>query len=160
MPQRRRGRRQRGLAAAESKSAVARLQTAQVGDPGATSALGELRRLFTCTDARLASIIERGFHEKLYFVSVGASRLTDEHISGVRQPQERWLPVSSPDQTDVLPLVRHRLRPPPVRLTEPPNAAPARQALKRRWRISRRHEEDQRDSSVRGVPTRPVRTTA
>ena len=47
-------------------------------------ALHELARLWTRSDAGIATTIEHGFNEKLYFVAVNDPRLVDEQTQGAR----------------------------------------------------------------------------
>jgi hypothetical protein len=116
-----------GPAVAESQNAVARLRQASNREPGRSSALHELQRLFSAADARLATIIERGLNERLYFVSVKVPRMTDHQVNGVFQPRERWMPVTCFTPTDLLPSIREQLRPaPPPPPPTPPQAAQAR----------------------------------
>lgn len=103
-----------GPAAAESSNARDRLRRTPMATGQDAPSLRELGRLFTGTDARIATTIERGFEEKLYFVSINYPRLADQDTpSVVVPPRERWIPVTSSAQTDLLPIVRGRLRPPP-----------------------------------------------
>jgi hypothetical protein len=97
-----------GPAAAESSNAYDRLRDAATSDPGS---LRELSRLFSSTDARIASLIEHGFEDRRYFVSVKAPLPSQSPDRLVSRPRERWVPVASSVQTDLLPLVRDRLRP-------------------------------------------------
>jgi hypothetical protein len=97
-----------GQAAVESQNAAARLQGAHIGTAGGSS-LSELDRLMTSADARIGVTIEHGFAEKLYFVSVRFPRLADHPVGGVFPTRERWMPVTSETQTDLLPLARQNL---------------------------------------------------
>lgn len=97
-----------GLAGAESQNAAGRLQGLRAEVENAPS-LHELARLFARTDVRVASIIERGFAENLYFVSVQYPRLGGQQHAGVVQQRERWVPVTSPVQSDLLTVARGRL---------------------------------------------------
>ncbi|MEO7944461.1 MAG: hypothetical protein ABIR34_13770 [Marmoricola sp.] len=110
-----------GLAVAEAQNAVLRLRRTPINDAEHPEQLHELGRLFTSTDARLASSIERGCHEQIYFVSLTDPTMTDHQINGVYQPRVRWTPLSPENQPDLLPIVRDQLRPTPP----PPPSAPA-----------------------------------
>jgi hypothetical protein len=116
-----------GVAAAESHSVQARLRRTPVGDPEAGPALRQLARYFAGTDARLASTLEYGLAEKLYFVSVESPRPSDEETEFIQQ-RLRWLPVTSPVQTDLLPLARGRLRPCPAPQAAAPDAVESRRS--------------------------------
>ena len=117
-----------GVAAAESQKAEGRLKRLPMSELEDAPALHELARLFTGTDARITSTIECGFVEKIYFVSVKYPRLGDQETTGVVQQRERWVPVTSPVQTDLLPLIRDRLRPFPPKPRSVPEALESRQA--------------------------------
>ncbi len=108
-----------GLAGAESQEAEMRLKKLPPIELDDAPALHELARLFAGTDARIGSTLERGFAENLYFVSVKYPRLGDQRLTGVVQQRERWVPITSPTQTELLPVVRERLGPMPQRSVAP-----------------------------------------
>jgi hypothetical protein len=116
-----------GVAAAESHSVQARLRRTPVDKAEAGPALRELARYFTGTDARLACTLEYGLAEKLYFVSVECPRPSEEEAEVIQQ-HLRWLPVTSPLQTGLLPLARGRLRPCPAMPTAATDAMEGRRA--------------------------------
>lgn len=107
-----------GQAVVESQNAAARLHRAEAR-PSEVDALRKVARLMTGTDARIGVTIEHGFAEQLYFVSVRFPRLADQQVGGVFPVRERWMPVTSDLQTDLLPLARSRLGPAPYRSTMP-----------------------------------------
>ena len=110
-----------GPAAAESANARDRLRRAPLSMEEDAPSLRELARLFVGTDARIAATIERGLEKKVYVVSIKYPRLGDKEMpGGVVQTRERWVPVTSTAQTDLLPIARGRLRPPhaPTRVCE------------------------------------------
>jgi hypothetical protein len=119
-----------GPAMAESQNAVARLQRTPSNDADVKEPLGHLRRLFTSTDARLAATIERGLHDRLYFVAARSPRRpTDQPINTAVSRRTGWMPMSVDTPTDLLPLVRGQLRtPPPPPRTTPAAAHDSRQA--------------------------------
>lgn len=109
-----------GQAAVESQNAASRLQQSHARLPESPEQLHHLARLMARTDARIATTVEHGFNERLYFVSVNYPRLTDESVRGVHPARQRWIPVTWPIQTDLIPLVREPLRPhPPTPAAEP-----------------------------------------
>ena len=87
-------------------------------------------KLFTRTDARVAAIIEQAVAERLYFVSVKVPRIIDGTGQLVSPARERYVPINSPVQTDLLDVTRHQLRPPPVAPDEPPGAHESREELR------------------------------
>jgi hypothetical protein len=113
-----------GPAAAESANAADRLRRAPIATTDDDAALHELARLFTGTDARLAATLEHGFAEKLYFVSIKSRDLDVEHLHHPRTQQ--WVPVVSSAQTELLPIARDRLRPPPAALPSTVNSLDSR----------------------------------
>jgi hypothetical protein len=117
-----------GHAVAEGQNAVHRLQRSSLGGPGEGATLHQLHRLFMHTDVRIACTIERGFEEKLYFVSVKVPRMTDQQINGVHQPRQRWMPVAPALDAELFPIIRNELRPKPIRPTETRGARANRQA--------------------------------
>ena len=117
-----------GVAAAESQNAEARIKRLPMSEVEDAPALHELAKLFHGADARIASTIERGLDEKLYFVSVKHPLLGDQEVQGVVQQRARWIAATSPRQTDLLPLVRERLRPLPLKPTATPEAIENRHA--------------------------------
>ncbi|CUR58379.1 conserved hypothetical protein [metagenome] len=98
-----------GPAAAESSNAHDRLRDVSVADP---SSLRELARLFESTDARIASLIELGFGDCLYLVSVKPSLVAPVVDRSAARQRQGWVPVISSVQSELLPIVRERLRPP------------------------------------------------
>ncbi|MEP6815160.1 MAG: hypothetical protein ABI873_06390 [Marmoricola sp.] len=117
-----------GVAAAESQNAAGRLKHLPASDLEDAAALHELARLFTATDARIASAVERGFEDKLYVVAVKPARPCEQEIEHVSRQHQSWVPVTSPVQTDLVPLVRGRLRPIPPKVTGPPAAVESRRS--------------------------------
>jgi hypothetical protein len=100
-----------GLAAAESANAVGRLRRLRIDDISSRDPLQDLDKLFVRTDARLASIVEQGADEHLYFLSVKVPRIVDGTGLLVSPTRERYLPINSPIQTDLLAITRLQLRP-------------------------------------------------
>lgn len=103
-----------GLAAAEAANAVGRLRRVHIDELTRPEPLRDLDKLFTRTDARLAAIIEQGVAERLYFISVKTSRIVDGTGELVSPARQRYVPMNSPVETDLLAISRHQLRPPPV----------------------------------------------
>jgi hypothetical protein len=117
-----------GPAAAEAANAVGRLRQVSV-DEITAEPLRDLNKLFTRTDARVAAIIEQGAAERLYLRSVKVPRLVDGTDHLVNPARERYVPMTSQVQTDLLAITRHQLRP-PVAPSAPAGAAESREALR------------------------------
>lgn len=120
---------QGGLAAAEAANAVGRLRHVHVDELINPEPLRDLDKLFTRTDARVAAIIEQGVAERLYFTSVKVPRIVDGTGQLVSPARERYVPINSPIQTDLLTITRNQLRPAPVALA-PSGAHESRQELR------------------------------
>jgi hypothetical protein len=110
-----------GPAAAESANAYGRAKAIQTCTPEDAAALHEVARLFDGTDTRIASTIERGFQERIYFASVARPG-----AQGPVRAGERWVPVTSAAQSKLLPIVRERLRPASPVAAGPQAATPDR----------------------------------
>ena len=119
-----------GPAAAEAANAVGRLRRVGVDEIAGLEPLRDLNRLFTRTDARVAAIIEQGASERLYFRSVKVPRLVygSDHL--VNPARERYVPIESLVQADLLGITRRELGPPPVAPTPPPAACGGREELR------------------------------
>ena len=115
-----------GLAAAESHNAVSRLRSAPPGVASDPAPLIELRALFSATDARLATTIEQGLDQRMYFVAVPVLRLSDQQVHGIYQPRTQWAPNSTRLPSGLLPLVRSQLRPAPLTPRHPQEPTPLR----------------------------------
>jgi len=127
-----------GPATAEAANAVGRLRHVGVDEIAGPEPLRDLNKLFGSTDARIAVIIEQGAAERLYFRSVKVPRLVDGSDHLVSPARERYVPIKSFVQSDLLAITRHQLRPPPVAATAPSAARESRDEL--RESISHRPE--------------------
>ncbi len=134
-----------GLAAAESANAVGRLRRIRSEEMTTPRPLRDLDRLFTRTDARVASIVEQGAGEQLYFVSVKVPRIVDGTGLLVSPTRERYVPINSPVQTDLLAITRLQLRPPSVAPASPPGAQASRHEL----RASMTHQSERQPGRPR-----------
>lgn len=119
-----------GAAAAEAANAVGRLRQVSVDEIAGAEPLRELSKLFTRTDARVAAIIEQGAAERLYFRSVKVPRLVDESSHLVNPARERYVPIAGPLGTEVITIVRCRLRTAPGPPTASARAQESRQELR------------------------------
>ena len=107
-----------------------RLRAVHGDDVPGAEPLRDLDKLFTRTDARVAAIIEQGAAERLYLLSVKLPRLVDETSHLLSPARGRYVPITSPLQTDLLAIVRSELRPPPVAPTPPHAARGGREELR------------------------------
>jgi hypothetical protein len=88
-----------------------------------------LVRLFNRIDARVSEIIEKGIAERLYYLRAKVPRLSNEATGMIRRVGQRYVPITSQVQTDLLRLARDELRPTPLQPTPPPDAAQSRRKL-------------------------------
>lgn len=134
-----------GLAASEAANAVGRLRRIHVNDITLAEPLHHLDKLFTRTDARMAAIIEQGVAERLYFVSVKAPRIVDGSGQLVSPARERYVPIHSSVQTDLLAITRRQLRPLPVS----PRASTGHNESREEFRESIDHRPERRAGPAR-----------
>jgi hypothetical protein len=111
-----------GQAAAEVANAVGRLRRVHVNEITRPEPLHDLDKLFARTDARVAAIIEQGVADRLYFVNVNAPRIAERAGHLVSSTRERYVPINSRFQSDLLAIARHQLRP-VTSLAIPPEGA-------------------------------------
>ena len=100
-----------GYAAGEAANAVGRIRHLHVNHITEPSPLHDLDKLFTRIDARVAYVIEEGVAENRYFVGVKVPRVVDTTDRLVSPLRQRYVPIKSPVQSDLLRIVRHDLRP-------------------------------------------------
>jgi len=118
-----------GLAAAEAANAVSRLRQVHVNEITRPEPLRDLDKLFTRADARVSAVIEQGVAERLYFVSVKVPRIVDGAGQLVSPARERYAPITSPVQADLIAIARYRLRPAPAVPAAPAGADESRVGL-------------------------------
>ena len=110
-------------AVAEAAHAISRLRKLPPDPQPSQRALRDTRTLFHRVDERIADLFEHGVHERLYFVRTKVPRIVDDDGQITHRVRERFMPIASPVQTDLVRLVRDQLRPPPARPV--PHRAPA-----------------------------------
>lgn len=111
-----------GSAVAESQNAISRLKNLALAATTQRASLLELHRLFLATDARVATTIEQGLDERVYFVAVRLPRMTDQQINGIYRPRTRYAPSTTRLQPGLLPLVRDHLQPAPQPAPQRPHS--------------------------------------
>jgi hypothetical protein len=119
-----------GHSAAEAAFAVGRLRGVHVAGITSAEPLRELDKLFTRTDACIATIIERGVAERLYLVSARVPRVVESTNRLVSPVRKRYMPIKSSIRTDLLAISRYQLRPPSVAPVAPPAAHEGRKELR------------------------------
>ena len=90
------------------------------------SQLRQLDRLFDRIDQLVYAAVEHGVRERLYFLRVPIARIDDHSPGPVKGQRQRYAPITSPAQTDLIAIVRNELRPRPIRLSPPDGAARSR----------------------------------
>ena len=112
-----------GLAASEGANALGRLQRLPRATVDVSKPLRHLDRLFARVDDRVSDIIEHGANERLYFVRVKLPRVVDQSEGLIKPVRERYVPITSAVQSDLLAIVHTQLRPPPTPRPAPPVGA-------------------------------------
>lgn len=116
-------------AAAEGSILLSRMRKVPASEPLSPEQSKAFVRLFNRIDARITSIIEAGAADRLYFLRVKLPRVTNDTTGMVHSVRERYVPITSHVQTDLLRLTREGLRPRPSRPDPPPDAAESRRNL-------------------------------
>ena len=111
---------------------------------GGPEPLRDLNKLFTRTDARVAAIIEQGAAELLYFRSVKVPRLVDASNHLLYPARERFVPITSSVQADLISITRRELRTAPLATSGSPCGNETRSAL----RESLEHRPDRRAGPI------------
>ena len=115
-----------GDAAGQAAIIAARAQRLTLHSETSTETLHQAERLFHGIDTRLTQVIEHGTSRRLYLLRVKLPQLLNGSEGLVHQNQVRYVPVDSHVQTDLLEVVRSRLRPPPEQPHAPQGAGRSR----------------------------------
>jgi hypothetical protein len=126
-------------AALESANAARRVRSTRAGGEHVGEALDRLAHLSGRVDGRIAAAVEHGFQEKLYFVAVTLPRLDTRPRDGVIRAAQKWIPVDSHHQTELLGLTRQRLKPVPIAPAPIRDATANRVAFERALSVSPGH---------------------
>lgn len=105
---------------------AARAQKLAAGAEFTPTEVRQLNQLFDRIDARLADTIERGVAERHYFLRMKLPEMAAESEGLVHTVNARYVPIDSPIQTQLLPIVREQLRPPIVVPSAPRGASQSR----------------------------------
>jgi len=116
-------------ASADGSILLSRLRKVPSTQPLAPEQAKSLARLFNRIDARVSEIIEKGIAERLYLLRVKVPRLSNDATGMIRRVRQRYVPITSQVQTDLLRLARDDLRPAPLQPIPPPGAAESRRKL-------------------------------
>lgn len=115
-----------GPAAAQGVLVAARAQRLAFADLDVGKALRHLDQLFNRVDTRLAEVIEHGISKRVYFLRVKLPRIVDQSVGLVQPQRVRYAPINSPAQSDLIEIVRTRLRPSPIQPRPPTGASQSR----------------------------------
>lgn len=108
---------------AVAASRVQRLAAEEFTDP---KLVRQLDRLFASVDELVSQCIDHGAKERLYFLRVPFPRIDDTAPGFVKPTRERYIPITSPVQTDLIVIARTQLRPEPITPPPPKGAARSR----------------------------------
>jgi len=115
-----------GPAAGQGAVAASRVQRLAPDEFTAPMLVRQLDRLFDRIDDQVSRCIEHGAKERLYFLRVPFPRIDDTAPGFVKPTRERYIPITSPVQTDLIVIARSQLRPAPITLRPPKGAAQSR----------------------------------
>lgn len=115
-----------GPAATQAGIVARRAQGMASGLAYDDKSLRQLNWLFDRIDARLTDVIEHGTRQRLYFLREKLPHLANQAKGLVHPPAVRYSPIDSPVQTDLMEIVRTRLRPAPEQSRAPHGAAQSR----------------------------------
>jgi hypothetical protein len=118
-----------GLAVTEAANAISRLRRLGTEVPLRERELRALAMLSDRVDARIAAILEQAARERLYFARARVPRIVDDDGRLPHQVRERFVPITSPVQSELVQRVRQALRPAPAPGGAPPGARASRVEL-------------------------------
>ncbi len=118
-----------GDAAAQAANAVTRLRHLPDEAHVSERALHDLNSLFTTVDQQLSSIFERGVNERLYFARIRVPRIVENDGRVIHQVRDRFMPITTANQAELVQLIREDLRSRPRRLASADSAQASRAEL-------------------------------
>jgi hypothetical protein len=77
----------------------------------------------------MTDLFDQGARERLYFVLTKVPRIVDNDRAMIHRVRERFMPITTPIQTELMGLIRERLRPAPASRPSPPAARASRLEL-------------------------------
>ena len=117
-------------ALAEAAHAITRLRRLPRDSQISQRALRDLTVLCHRVDERLADLFAQGAQERLYFVRTKLPRIDDRGGRITHRVRERFAPIISPVQTDLVHLMREQLRHEPPPASSPADARATRLELR------------------------------
>lgn len=115
-----------GPAAGQASVAAARIEKLDQDGLSEASQVRRLQRISGGIDERVRNVIEHGIAARLYCQRMSLPALNDYDGELVHVAQKKYVPITSPAQTELLAIVRSELRPVPVRRKPPKGAAQSR----------------------------------
>jgi hypothetical protein len=112
-----------GPAAGQGSVAAVRMQKIAHDGLGDVQHVRRLERISAGVDERVCSAVERGIRKRLYFQRVVVPGMSNYNGDLVQAMRPKYLPITSPVQSELLAIVRHELRPMPIMPTPPKGAA-------------------------------------
>jgi hypothetical protein len=116
-------------AVTEAANAVSRLRKVPMDIELPQRALHDFSTLLNAVDLRMSELFEQGAHQRLYFVRCKLPRVVDKDGQITHRVRERFIPIASPVQTELIRLVHDQLRPPIATASPPPGARASRVEL-------------------------------
>ncbi len=120
-----------GLAVAEGANAISRLSKLPADKAVSQRALRDLDRVFKAVDRRLSELFERGVKERLYFARMTVPRIVENDGRMIHQIRERFMPITSATQAELVSLIRNELRPPEQPMAAREGARASREDLRK-----------------------------
>lgn len=135
------------FAAAEASFAVSRLRSVHADDLPGPDPLRDLDKLFARSDARIATIIEQGASERLYFAGSEIPRSVSTTDPPLNSMRETYAPISGPVAVDLLEVVRRGLE--PARAPISPASSTASREARQELRQAIGHRAERRPGRAR-----------
>lgn len=113
---------------AAGQGSVAALRMEKLSRDGLADPTGcrRLQRVSAGIDQRICNLIEYGVARRLYFQRINVPGLSDHNGEPVRVTRQKYVPITSRVQTELLAIVRSDLRPTPIQRKAPKGALQSR----------------------------------
>ena len=115
-----------GHAAGQGSVAAVRMEKLDRGGLSVAPQARRLQRVSAGIDDRICNVIEHGVGQRLYFQRINVPGLDDHNGELVRVTRQKFVPITSLVQTELLAIVRSDLRPIPIQRKAPKGAAQSR----------------------------------
>lgn len=115
-----------GLAAGQASVAAVRMEKLAKDGLSDHPQVRRLKRISAGIDERVCNVIEHGIAQRVYFQRTKLPSLNDYNGELVSVTRQKFVPITSPVQTELLAIVRSDLRPTPIQRKAPKGAAQGR----------------------------------